>query len=165
MQIRTIPMWGLPLALTFIGCNKGEDTGHAGEDPAEHACEQVGSAGGAVSAAADLAGAEGVEIHVSEDPHTVTLVSGASGFVGVHVDEDTEALLFLDTADVVQAIYHEGVQESLPSPAPNELCGDDLPEHYELDLHAGAWALELGPAAVESVWLMLIAAEGHDHEH
>jgi len=145
-----------------VACDKGGDTGHAhGEDPAEHACEQVDNPGTTVNAGADIALL--VEIQISEDPYTVTLASGASSFVHVDVGEDTDALLFLDTADVVGALYHEGAQESLPAAAPNELCGDDLPEHYELDLRAGEWALELGPAAVDTVWLMLIAAEGHEH--
>ena len=52
----------------------------------------------------------------------------------------------------------------LAAPSPNSFCASDLPEHYDLELPAGEYVLELNPAAVETVWMMLISAEGHGHE-
>ena len=132
------------------------------EDPADHACEHVTEAGVAVTAAETLEDAP--EIDIAEEPYTITLVDGAASFVGIHAHEDTEALLFTDTADVIMTLYHDGVEETLPAPSAVEACADDLPEHFHLDLHAGEWTLELGPAAVESVWVMLLSSEDHE-EH
>jgi hypothetical protein len=145
------------LLMFLLACGEEE-----GEDPAEHACEHVGEAGTAVTAAEAMEDAP--ELDVSEEPYTVTLVDGAAGFVGVHAHEDEEVLLFTDTADVILALYHDGAEETLPAPSPVEGCEADLPEHFHLDLHEGEWTLELGPAAVESVWLMLLASGDHEHE-
>ncbi len=147
------------LALMLSGCTSTEKE----EDPAAHACEQVAEAGTAVAAGADPAAAGAITI--GEAPFTVTLVDSAPGYVSVEVTGDTAALLFLDTADVAASLWHGDEEVGLPDPAPNELCPDEIPEHYDLDFHeAGTWTLELGPAAVPDVWLLLISAEGHGHE-
>ncbi|MFN7147370.1 MAG: hypothetical protein ACK4YP_26615 [Myxococcota bacterium] len=149
----------LALALPLVACTPTPEK----EDPEAHACEHVTEAGTTVVAGADPASAGAIAI--GEEPYTVTLVEGAAGYVAIEVDEDTPALLFLGTADVAASLWHGEEEVGLSSPAPNDLCPDDIPEHYDLDLHeAGTWLLELGPAAVSDVWLLLSSAEGHGHE-
>lgn len=149
----------LALFLSLVACAPAP----AEEDPEAHACEHAADAGTTVVAGADAASAGAIAI--GEEPYTVTLVDGAAGFVAVEVTGDTPALLFLGTADVAASLWHGDEEVGLPSPAPNDLCPDDIPEHYDLDLHeAGTWTIELGPAAVADVWLLLSSAEGHGHE-
>lgn len=147
------------LLLSLVACGPTETT----EDPAEHACEHRAEAGTAITAGPDVD--SGAAITIGEEPYTVTLPDQAAGFVSVEVTGDTPVLLFLGTADVAAELYHDGTAEGLPEPGPVDQCADDIPEHYDLDLHeAGTYTLELGPAAVSEVWLMLMSAEGHAHE-
>jgi hypothetical protein len=150
-------------ASSTAACSGG---GEAGEDPGEHACEQVALAGTAVTAAAALADAP--EIDLSDTPYTVALADDGTGvyagFVAVHVDAETDALLFVDTADVVTGLYQDGVATTLAEPAPNALCADALPEHWDLALGPGLWQVELGPTAVDSLWWMVVSADGHAHD-
>lgn len=133
------------------------------EDPAEHACEHVGTSEETLTAGA--APGEGDVLAIDGEPRMVTLVDGAAGYVSVVVEGDTAALLFAGTADIVNGLYNEGTEETLPEGAPNEFCATDIPEHFDLDFHtAGTWSIEVGPAAVSEVWLLLISAEGHAHE-
>ena len=146
------------LVSTLFGCASEE----AVEDPEAHACEHVTEAGTAVTAAADTASAPGIS--VGEEPYTVALVDGAAGYVSIEISEDTPALLFLGTAGVASNLWHGDEEEGLPEGAPSEACADDIPEHFDLDFHeAGTYYLELGPAAVTDVWLLLTSAEGHAH--
>lgn len=145
------------LLLVLAACSGGEEV----EDPDTHACEARGDAGTAVTAAADAASAPAIE--VGEVPYTVTLVDGAAGFLAVEVAEDTAALLFAGDADVVSSLLLDGADQTLPTPAPNELCPDDIPEHFDLDLTPGTWNVGVGPAGLTEVWLMLHPAEGHAH--
>ncbi len=147
----------LSVLMTLVACKKEE-----GEDPLLHACENIAEPGKAVDAAADRADAPAVS--VSEEPFTVTLVDGSVGFVAVEVTEDTPAILFAGTADVVTALWHDDAEETLPTPAPNDDCPDDIPEHFDLDLHVGTWNIGVGPAGVAEVWLMLSPAGDHAHE-
>jgi hypothetical protein len=134
-----------------------------GEDPEVHACEHVSEGGTAITAGADTASAPGIA--VGDEPYTVTLVDSAPGYLSIEISEDTPALLFMGTADVAATLWHGEEEEGLPDPAPNDLCPDDIPEHFDLDFHeAGTFYLELGPAAVSDVWLYLSSAEGHAHE-
>ncbi len=128
----------------------------------EHACEHATEAGGALTAGATREDAP--ELPLDGEPYTVTLVDGASGFLAVPVTGDTAALLFAGTADVVTGFYEGDTAVTLPEAAPIEDCADDIPAHYDLDFHeAGTWYLEVGPAAVSEVWLLL--GEGaHGHE-
>jgi len=142
----------------LLACTPKEEV----EDPEAHACEHVAEAGTAVTAGADPASAGAIS--VGEEPYTVTLVDGAAGYVSIAIDGDTPALLFMGVADVAATLWHETEEEGLPAPAPNDLCPTDIPEHYDLDFHeAGTYYLELGPAAVSDVWVMLTSAEGHAH--
>lgn len=147
----------LPL-LVLAACS-----GDAAEDPSVHACEMVGDPGTAVTAAATLEDAT-PDLAVDGAPYTVTLVDGAPGYVGIEVTGDTPALLFMGLADVVAELHGpDGAAVGLPDPAPVDACAE-IPEHYDLDLHeAGTWVLELGPAAVADVWLLLHEADGHAH--
>ena len=153
------------LALTACKDAGSGDT-HGEEDPSEHACESIADAGTAVTAAADLASAP--EIEASESPYTITLADNGDGtyggFVGIHVHEDGDNLLFAGTADVVTGLYEDGAASTLAEGGPNSFCEADIPEHWDLELTAGDWQLELGPSATDTVWIMLLA-EGHDHEH
>lgn len=149
--------WSRVLALSVaLGCaGKGE------EDPAEHACEAVEAGGAALDAAEAPEDAPGIEI--GEEGYVVTLPASGTGYVHVDVAEAADALLFLDAADVLTAIAHDGVDEGLPTPSPNEFCEDALPEHFDLALEPGEWTFTLGPSAATEVWLLLISAEGHGH--
>lgn len=150
-----------PLLLLLAACTPPDE----GEDPAEHACEELGSSVGTITAVAtrgDITEAE--EIEADGQPWLVELVPSEAGFVGIHVDEDTEAILWTDTANVVAALYLDDVEQSLPTPGPSEVCPEDIPEHFPLELEAGAWSLELGPSAVSEVWILLTGSAGHGHE-
>ncbi|MCK6529513.1 hypothetical protein L6R50_18825 [Myxococcota bacterium] len=145
-------------ALALAGCEPEV------EDPAAHACEHVSEAGTAVTAS-DVMDANTPEIVLGEEPHTVTLAAATPGYVRVEIEGDTAALLFAGTADVVQGLFHGTEEESLPEPSPNDLCAEDIPEHYDLDFHeAGSYYLELLSAQGGDVWLLLSSAEGHGHE-
>ena len=67
-------------------------------------------------------------------------------------------------AEVVTALWHADAEETLPTPAPNDDCPNDIPEHFDLDLHVGTWNIGVGPAGVAEVWLMLSPAGDHAHE-
>jgi hypothetical protein len=150
----------LTLALTLTALTAcGKETT---EDPAEHACENVGVTDATLTAAADGASAPALDEDVAT---VVTLTDGAAGYVSITVEADEALLLFADTADVVTGLWDPSDADILPEGGPNELCAEDLPEHFDLDLTAGTYLLELGPAAVSEVWLMLTPAEGHGHDH
>jgi hypothetical protein len=152
------------LALALLaGCDKGGDSAGGEEDPAEHACEHASESGMAVTAGATPETA--TAIAVEDEPYTVTLVDGKGGKIGfleVESTEDQAALLFAGTADVVTSLWFDGKETMLPTAAPNEFCSGEIPEHWDLDLEPGTWTIGLGPAAVDSVWLMLV---GGTHEH
>lgn len=143
---------------SLCACNGEEKEGEEG--PEDHACEHRGEVGATLVSTADPASAPSLAIG---EPATVTLVSGETGRVLVEVAEDTPALLFAGTADVVTALVHDGTDVDLPTGAPNEVCPDDIPEHFDLDLAPGSWQIGVGPAGVDEVWLMLSSAEGHAH--
>jgi hypothetical protein len=152
-----IRLSSLLLSSMLVACTGGEEE----ESPEAHACEVVGDAGAAVIAAEDRAAAPAIE--VGEAPYTVTLVSGAAAYVAVEVTEETEALLFAGEADIVTSLFLDDVEQTLPAPAPNELCAEDIPEHFDLDLTPGTWNIGVGPAGATEVWLLLHSAEGHAH--
>jgi len=161
---RFLPVTTLVLSLSFFGCDGDEHDDTDDEyDPAAHACEHVDEAGTAITAGATM-DATAPEIDLSgEGIYTITLVDSAAGYVRLESDEDHEIIFFLDTADVVQTAYLDGTEVTLPATSPNSECSDDLPDHFHLDAEPGTWHIELGPAAVTSVWLMLV--EGGEHEH
>jgi hypothetical protein len=145
----------VPLTV-FTACGK-----ETAEDPAAHACEHVTETDATLTAAADGESAPAL----GEDVATVvTLTDGAAGYVSITVEAEEALLLFADTADVITGLWDEADADILPEGGPNELCAEDLPEHFDLDLGAGTYLLELGPAAVSEVWLMLTPAEGHGHD-
>lgn len=157
-------MTALLLSLLAVACGDPKDDTATAEDPATHACEQAGNAGTAITAGATREEDASAVLEVGEDPFTVTLVDGATGWVRLDVPEPASLLLFAGTADVVMDLTHEDTAEGLPTPAPVEGCPDEVPEHFDLDLHeAGTWHLALGPAVVDTVWLLLLDAAGHAH--
>ncbi len=132
------------------------------EDPAAHACENVDTQEGTLVTGASTA--EAPELPMDGAPYTATPIDGAPGHLAISVTEDTAALLFLVLADVAGSLWNGDEEVGLPEPAPNELCADDIPEHFDLDVHtAGTWTLSRGPAAVADVWISLAPAEGHGH--
>lgn len=153
------------LAYSLLACTTAPDSADtAVEDPAEHACEHAGTQSGTLTAGAAMDTTAPV-LPLDGEPYEVTLVAGAPGYLAVEIPGDTAALLFAGTADVVTGWYNGTEDAGLPEGAPNELCADDIPEHFDLDFHtAGTWYIEVGPAAVADVWLMLASAEGHAHE-
>ena len=150
----------LPFLFLACGDKDTDDTG-AVEDPGEHACENVNT-GEAITAAAKPATAP--ELHVGEG-FTVTLTPSQVGYVQITADEAAELLLFASVADVVTGLWLGDTQLTLPTGSPNEYCATDIPEHFDLDLEAGTYVLQLGPSAVDSVWLMVSSSDGHGHEH
>jgi hypothetical protein len=133
------------------------------EDPAEHACV-LGSDEGESITAGEQRGASAPEIELGHAPFTVALSEDAPSYLRIEASEDTPAVLFVSAADVVTGLYHEDDEEALDSAGPNPFCDDDIPEHFDLDLHeAGTYYLELAPSALSEVWIMLVEAEGHAH--
>lgn len=149
-------MTTLLLPLFFLACGDKEEEF---EDPAAHACEELGS-GESITASAEPESAPAL---VHGEGHTVALVSGGVGYVSIEADAAEELLLFADTADVVTGLWLDGAELTLPTGSPNEDCPTEIPDHFDLDLEVGTYVLQLGPAAVDSVWLMLSEAAGHGH--
>ena len=145
------------LAVPLFGCNVMEP-----ELLPEHACEHVEVAGTTVTAADSLDGDATAVIHPSHEPWTVDLPVGAPGFVRMEIEEDTSAVLFLGTADVVRSLTYCDCPIPLHEPEPNGHCAEEIPEHYHLDLWPGIWHLEL--LGTDSTWLMLASVD-HAHEH
>jgi hypothetical protein len=148
-----------PILFLFIACTATKE-----EDPLEHACEHYAEgAGTAISAGATPE--EAASVSIGEEAYTVSLVESTPGYVGVTVTGDTAAILFVNTADVAANLWNGSEEVGLPEAAPNDACPTDIPEHYDLDLHtAGTWYIELGPAAVAEVWLMVAPAGDHVDE-
>ena len=147
-------------ALLLTACPTTPDE----HDPGVHACEQIPEAGTAITAAADRASDGDAALTMQDTPWDVELTSGEEGWLSITVDSDHGALMFVDTADVVAGLFHEDEDsDELPEAAPNGNCSDDIPEHWHLDLHAGTWHLQLGPAAIDGLWLLLMEGE-HEHE-
>ncbi|HVJ15763.1 MAG TPA: hypothetical protein VM686_09980 [Polyangiaceae bacterium] len=153
-------LWG---ALLLAGCSDDNPGVAEEEDPGEHACEHAGEAGAALEAAADPADA--VELVLGEEPVTVTFPAEGAGYHGyVRLRGPADALLFAGAEAVISSLTSaDGGRELLPEAAPNELCPDAIPEHFDLELEDAEYLLELGPATVDSVWLMLLDASGHAH--
>ncbi len=155
----SLPLLPLLALAALSGCAAGKEE----EDPLAHACEVIADAGTAITAGADIDSAPGIQI--GDTPYTVTLVPGAASYVSVNVSGDTAAILFMGTADIAQTLYQDGADVGLSEGAPDDLCPEDVPEHYDVDLHtAGTWTFELGPAAVSEVWLLLHDAGAHVDE-
>jgi hypothetical protein len=157
--------WLLLAAAMIGGCSDDVDATEAAaeEDPGEHACEHVAQAGSSLQAAADPADAP--ELALGEEPVTVALPEEGAGFHGyVKLRGPVDALLFSTEEAVVSSLTRVGASSDLlPEAAPNELCGDTVPEHFDLELEDADYILELGPASVEHVWLMFLDASGHAH--
>jgi len=153
------------LLLVISACGSDDDgtNGAEEEDPGEHACEVVGDAGTRVAAAATPE--DGEELEPSETPYTIQLVDGAPGYVTLHGGED--ALLFVEEENIVNGLFHEDDLDTdlLEAGTPNEFCETEIPEHFDLELEAaGHYHLQLGPAAVDEVWVVYLGAEGPTHE-
>ncbi len=147
--------------LLVAACAEDEDA----HDPAAEACEAAEAAGTSLLAAATLAEAAAATITASETAWSVVLADEGGGvFSGfLSVEGSGEMLLFADTADVVTSMILDGTDEGLPEPAANEDCPDLLPEHWDLELTDLSLELQLGPAAVDGITLVLVPAEGHVH--
>lgn len=134
----------------------------AAEDPIEHACEQAATAGDALDSSATMDDSTAL-LPIDSEPYTVALIDGTPSYVAVEVSEDTATLLFVGTADVVTGLYNGAEEVELPASEGVDVCPDDIPEHFDLDFHtAGTWYIQLGPAAITEVWLLLSTAEGHE---
>jgi hypothetical protein len=143
----------------IAGCGDDPATDPAA-DPAAEACAAFGAAATPIAATVDRAAAPTLPV---DQPLAVTLPAGSESWVTLAGPADL--LLFSNLKNVVTGLY-EGSSDTngLPAGAPNEDCPTELPEHFDLGLEsAGPWALKLGPAAVNEVWLMLTPASGHGH--
>lgn len=147
----------------LTACGDDESEPNAGEDPAEHACEHV------TEEATELTAGEARDetaprVELGEEPYSIALDDSEPRYVRFEIDEHAEAILFASAEDVVTGLYHEDDEESLESAGANEHCEDEIPEHFDLDLHeAGTYYLRLGPSALADVWVMLTEAGGHAH--
>jgi hypothetical protein len=176
MSMKSSTTWSVATALALVvavtGCGSDDDhgasaktggaAGAAGEeDPGEHACEHVSEVGAAVTAAPERDSAP--ELSLSEEPYTIAMpTDGTTGFV--KLSGSAHALVFAQEVGEVTGLYQADETDSiLPEGSPNEFCPDQITEHFHLDLaEAGEYALELTSAA-DTVWLILIGAEGHAH--
>lgn len=148
---------------TLLACGDDDLASEAKEDPAEHACEQTDEAGDRVSAGADRDDSA-PRIELGDEPVTVELAGDEPRYLRVEVDEDTPVLLFASAENVVTGLFHGDEEEEIDAAGPNELCEQDIPEHFDLDLHEpGTYYLQLGPSALDKVWILLVGAEGHAH--
>lgn len=142
-------------ALLSMACG-GAETGDTApvDDPAADACSAHAQIGNLV--VAQEAPDEGAALALSDTPYEVTLLPDAPGYLRLVIDDDTSALLFAGTADVVSGLLDPDGIDTLPAPEPNAACPSDIPEQRALDLSAGAWNLVVGPSAETSVWLLLV---------
>jgi hypothetical protein len=148
-------------ALTLAAC--GGDDDPPAEDPEMHACEEASTAGSAITASAVRDDTAPV-VEIAETPFMAELPDGAAGYVRLDIAGDTAALLFTQETGVLAGLFHEDAEETLGEGEPNELCPEDLPEHFDVDFHeAGTWYLELGPTGTNQAWFLLTTAEGHEH--
>jgi hypothetical protein len=148
----------------FTACNGSDDEASL-PDPAELACEETDEAGSEVTAATER-DETAPEVEIGGEPYTVALSADEPTYLRVEVTEDTAAILLLGTEDAVTALYHEQEEEELSSAGPDEFCADEIPEHFDVDLHEpGTYFIELAPSAQPEVWLLLLNAEGHGHDH
>jgi hypothetical protein len=150
----------------LIGLLAGGCGGGGGEeDPAEHACEHVGMAGTAITASA-MRDASAPMIAFTGDPYTVTLPTGATGFVRVVTTEpETAGIMLFDAADVLAGIQTQGgMALTITSAGADEFCPTDIPEHFDIDFETvDTFFVELGPTASNRTWLILASGEGHVH--
>lgn len=129
------------------------------EDPAARACEENGQ-GDTVAASSDVDGAPLLNPDVGAN---VDLSGVTVGFLGLSVPADGAWLLFVNREAVVTGLWKDGEQQTLPPPSPNEDCPTEIPEHYDLELTAGTWTVQVGPAAVDSAWMLFTEAGEHGH--
>ncbi|MES2638135.1 MAG: hypothetical protein V4850_01585 [Myxococcota bacterium] len=147
------------LFLSLFACAGSKEV----EDPSAHACEHIAESEATLPGGNSTGNA--VVIPMDGEPYTVTLQDSIPSYLSVQIDADTPALLFAGTADVVSGLYNGDEAVTLPEPAPNADCPEDIPEHFDLEFDTvGTWYIQLGPAAVTEVWLSLAPAEGHAHD-
>jgi hypothetical protein len=135
------------------------------EQPDEdaHVCDHLTEETMAITAVAAIGDVDAAStLRVEHDPYEVTLVDGASGFLGVDPGDHESVTLWVGTADVVQTGYLDGTEWPIDSAGANEHCAGDIPEHFDLEFGSGAWGIEVGPAAVDTVWIQV--SEGHEPE-
>jgi hypothetical protein len=165
MPNRTPRILSLFALMPLLACADDDPTPDAEhEDPAEHACERTAEAGRKLMAGT-ARDDSAPRIELGDEPVTVELASSDEpSYVRVEVDEDTPALLFTSAENVLTGLFHEDDEEEIDAAGANEFCEDDIPEHFDLDLHEpGTYYLQLGPSALDEVWILLTAAEGHAH--
>ncbi|MCS6798808.1 MAG: hypothetical protein NZ898_09795 [Myxococcota bacterium] len=148
-------------AVALFGCGGHDDHDH--EDPAAHACEHRADPGMSVTAAMTR-GPDAPLVEIGEATYTVMLDGSGPRYVRLETSAPRDVLLFVSVADVVRRLYRGDEARSLISGGPNQHCASQIAEHFDVELDAaGTWYLELGPAAVPSVWLMVTDAAGHAH--
>jgi hypothetical protein len=154
-------MWGearmkiIPWALLVTACT-GTPPGDTAQvdDPAADACAAHAQIGNLVVAQDAPDG--GAALAFSDTPYEVTLLAGAPGYLRIVVDDDTSALLFAGTADVVSGLLDPDGSDQLPAATANASCPEDIPEQRTLELTAGTWNLVVGPSTETSVWLLMV---------
>lgn len=164
MLTRMTHVFSMLALLPLLACgDDGPETEAEHEDPAEHACEHAGEEGERLRASSERDDSA-PEIALGDEPFTIELTGDEPGYVRVEVDEDTPVLLFASAENVVTGLFHEDQEEAIDAAGPNEFCEDDIPEHFDLDLHEpGTYYLQLGPSVLDEAWILLTEAEGHGH--
>ena len=166
MTTRTwIALTGL-LLLPYAGCGDDSEPDEHEEhehDPAEHACEHASEEGTEVAGGAER-DESAPRLELGEEPYTIALDETEPRWVRLEVEDHTTAILLTNAEDVVTGLYHEDEEESLDSAGANTYCEEEIPEHFDLDLHeAGTYYLRLGPSALADAWIVIMEAEGHAH--
>lgn len=132
-------------------------------DPARYACDHTGKLG--TNLHLGQAVGDAPVIPMNGEPHTALFdVQQVVYYLAIQVEQDMEAVLFAGTPDVISGLLFKDQPVDLPPPSPSDVCPDEIPEHYDLELTMGTWYLKLGATAEESIWLTLADAEGHEHE-
>ena len=125
-----LPIELIALTLLAAGCASNAEE-PAAEDPAAHACEQVDASGPSLTASPSRDTAP--VLTMSEQPYTVTLPSGAAGYL--RIDGPIDGLLFTKISNVVTGLFRgTDTTDTLPAGTPNEDCPSAIPEHFDLAL-------------------------------
>jgi hypothetical protein len=151
--------------LSAPGCGTGTEDHdeHEEHDEGEELCERRDETPQPITASATRQEAPTIEAGV---PYLVTLPAAAPGFVALDVDEEMELLAFVEHSNILADLYHGETAEGVTPAGAFEHCPEVYGDHVHLDLHEpGKYALELGPTASDSAWLLLVDGDHAEHDH
>ncbi len=148
------------LALALAAC--GPETGPEvpDEDLDQLACDFVGVTGLSLHAMSsrELDGLATIE--PMDEPWTILLEEEGTSWLRFEIFEPGMLRLYLDQ-DAGRDLYRDDRPMGLPEAEPVELCPEDIPARYRLDLdHRGVYHLELDATDSSELWLMLLDVGG-----